>query len=155
MTLLDRSFAAALAAFALAALPASAQGLQQTPGSRITITQCNPHRHRVSGAHPWIDPYGVYHGPENFPYTEGFLAVTYTNDAPKAAKEIDFGLVARGSLIAVTKDVGTFTNGATIAHEFSVDPEIFPVGTAFPYCAVLRVQYADGSIWNNPNPPAP
>ena len=136
-------------------LPAAGQQLQQTPGSRITVTQCYPHRHRVGSSHPWVDPYGIYHTPRRFPYTEGFLAVTYMNDARKAASEVDFGLVSRGSLIAVAKDVGNFSNGAKIAHEFSLDPEVFPIGTAFPYCAVLRVKYADGSVWENPRPPAP
>lgn len=154
MKLLSR-FVAAAALFALPALPAYAQEVKQTPGSRITVSQCYPHRHTVSGAHPWIDPYGNYHGPLNFPYYEGFLAVTYVNNAAKPAKEIDFGLVARGSLIAITKDAGTFSSGAKIEHEFSVDPSIFPVGTMYPYCAVLRVQYADGSVWRNPNPPVP
>lgn len=140
---------------ALAAMPALAQEPQQTSGSQISVTQCYPHRHRVGTAHPWIDPYGAYHNTVNFPYAVGFLGVTYVNDARKTAKEVDFGLVSRGSLIAVTKDVGRFSPGVKIDHEFSVDPEIFPIGTAFPYCAVLRVEYADGSVWNNPHPPAP
>lgn len=102
-----------------------------------------------------VDPYGVYHGITDFPYQVGFLAITYTNDAPVAAKEIQFGLVSRGTLIAVTKDVGTFSNGVKIDHEFSLDPEVFPIGTALPYCAVLSITYADGTQWRNPNPPSP
>lgn len=139
---------------AAAAIPAAAQDMRQTPGSHVTVTQCSPHQHRVgTAAHPWIDPYGVYHDVGNFPYTVGFLAITYTNDAPSAAKEIDFGLVSRGSLIALAKDVGSFSSGAKIDHEFSLDPEVFPIGTALPYCAVLRVKYADGTEWRNPNMP--
>lgn len=150
-------FSRLLAACALLiALPASAQQLQQTPGSQITVTQCAPHRHQVgSPGHPWIDPYGIYHGVERFPYEVGFLGIGYTNTARKAATEVDFGLVSRGSLIAVAKDVGTFSSGAKIDHEFSLDPEVFPIGTAFPYCAVLRVKYADGTQWRNASPPAP
>lgn len=130
-----------------------AAGLKQTPGSNVTVTQCSPHRHTAGTAHPWIDPYGVWHTATDFPYTEGFLAITYVNDAKKPAKEIDFGLVSRGTLIAVANDVGTFSPGTSIAHEFGVNPEIFPIGTAFPYCAVMRVKYADGTEWHNPNPP--
>lgn len=138
------------------AVPAAAQDLRQTPGSQITVTQCNPHRHQAgSPGHPWIDPYGIYHGVDHFPYDVGFLGIAYTNDAAKTATEIDFGLVSRGSLIALTKDVGTFSTGAKIDHEFSLDPEVFPIGTAFPYCAVLRVKYADGTEWRNLRPPAP
>jgi hypothetical protein len=81
--------------------------------------------------------------------------VSYTNDAHKAASEVDFGLVSRDSLIAVAKDAGTFSPGVRIDHEFSVDPEIFPIGTSFPYRAVLRVKYADGSAWLNRSSPQP
>lgn len=140
----------------LFAVPASAQDLRQTRGSNITVEQCNPHRHSAgSPGHTWIDPYGNLHGRGNFPYTVGFLAVEYTNDARKTAREIDFGLVSRGSLIALAKDVGTFSRGVRINHEFSLDPEVFPIGTAFPFCAVMRVKYADGTEWRNPAPPQP
>lgn len=145
---------AALAAFMLVATAHAAAQQRQTPGSRITVNECNPHRHMSGTGHPWIDPYGVWHSVSDFPYTEGFLAIGYRNDNKSAdATEVDFGLVARGTLIAVTKDVGSFAPGVTINHEFSVSPEIFPIGTALPYCAVLRVKYADGSEWHNPNPP--
>lgn len=133
----------------------AAQALRQTPGSQITVYQCNPHQHTAGTSHPWIDPYGMRH-PGNvhtFPYTEGFLGITYANTAAKAAKEIVFGLVSRGSLIAVANDLGTFSPGVKIDHEFDVSPEIFPIGTSFPYCAVLRVKYADGTEWYNPQPP--
>lgn len=143
-------------ALAAAALPAAAQDVQQTPGSQITVSQCAPHRHRAgTPGHPWIDPYGIYHTAYDFPYEAGFLAITYANDAPKTASEIDFGLVSRGTLIALAKDVGTFSTGVKIDHEFSLDPEVFPIGTALPYCAVLRIKYADGSEWSNPHPPSP
>ena len=56
---------------------------RQTPDSHVTVTQCNPHRHLPGTApHPWIDPYGVYHGAENFPYADGFLQITYTGLDP-------------------------------------------------------------------------
>ena len=141
---------------AFIAVAASAQDVRQTPGSNVTVQECSPHRHTAGyPGHPWIDPYGNIHGRENFPYTVGFLAVAYMNDARKPASEIDFGLVSRGSLIALAKDVGTFSPGARISHEFSLDPEVFPIGTQFPYCAVLRVKYADGTEWRNPDPPQP
>lgn len=136
--------------------PASAQTLQQTAGSGITVEQCAPHRHALgSPGHAWIDPYGKYHAKGNFPYTVGFLAIEYTNEARKPASEIDFGLVARGALVALAKDAGTFNPGTRITHEFTVNPEIFPIGTELPYCSVLRVKYADGTEWRNPNPPQP
>lgn len=149
------AIAALTAMLAAGATIGYAQTLRQTPGSQIAVSQCNPHQHTAGTAHPWIDPYGIWHpgSAGTFPYTEGFLGITYVNNSPKAAKEITFGLVSRGSLIAVANDLGTFSPGVTIDHEFDVSPEIFPIGTSFPYCAVLRVKYADGTLWNNPNPP--
>jgi len=126
---------------------------RQTPGSHITILDCYPHQHGPGVSHPWIDPYGTYHTPGSFPSDEGFLGIDYHNDATTAATEVDFGLVARNSLVATAKDVGTFSPGTEIKHEFVISREVFPIGTAFPYCAVLRVKYSDGSEWHNPNPP--
>lgn len=148
-----------LALAALLTLPVAASAQAQaveTPGSHVLISTCDPHVHTAAQAHPWIDPYGIWHNnAPGFPAWDAFLGITFTNQAPTAATEIDFGLVARGSLVAVTKDVGTFSPGVEINHEFVVDREIFPLGTAIPYCAVLRVKYADGSIWTNPTPPQP
>ena len=120
----------------------------QTPGSQIHVANCEPHRHRADYAgHPWIDPYGGYHTARNFPRDDGFLAISYSNERPTAATEVEFGLISRGYLIAVVKDVGKFSRGVTIDHEFSLDREVFPIGTALPQCAVLYVKYADGSDW--------
>jgi len=135
---------------------APAQTLQETPGSRILVTECDPHRHTATQAHPWIDPYGTPHEDQaHFPTWDAFLGISYQNQATVAATEVDFGLVARGSLVAVAKDIGRFSPGVLIEHEFVVSSEIFPLGSAVPYCAVLRVKYADGSMWHNPSPPAP
>jgi len=128
---------------------------QQTAGSKILITDCNPHRHTPTQAHPWIDPYGVSHTQNNFPSWDAFLTISYQNQASAAATEIGFGLVTRGSLVAVTKDIGTFSTDVSITHEFVVSSEIFPIGDTPPYCAVLWVKYADGSVWVNPHPPEP
>jgi hypothetical protein len=129
---------------------------RQTSGSQILVTACRPHLHTIAQAHPWINPYGIYE--RNlvlFPAFDAFLAISYKNQAGVAAKEVDFGLVARGSLIAIAKDLGTFSPGVDIDHEFVVSREIFPLGTTFPVCSVLRVRYADGSVWLNPSPPEP
>lgn len=129
---------------------AATLGLVQTPGSHIRVTNCEPHRHAVGyPGHPWIDPYGNYHGARYFPGDDGFLAITYVNERSVPATEVEFGLVARGWLIAVVRDAGKFSPGVAIDHEFSLDPEVFPIGTALPQCPVLRVKYADGSEWRN------
>ena len=151
-----RTPAAVLASFLALPMAASAQGeVVQTPGSHLLISMCEPHVHTAAQAHPWIDPYGGWHFNGPFPAWDAFLDVAFTNNAPAAATEIDFGLVARGSLVAVTKDVGTFSPGVATDHEYVVGREVFPLGTGIPYCAVLRVKYADGSTWINPDPPQP
>ena len=143
----------ACAALTSAAAGADEPETRQTPGSHITIVDCYPHQHAAGVSHPWIDPYGTYHSQGTFPSDEGFLGIDYKNDTTVAAIEIDFGLVARDSLVATAKDIGTFSPGTEIKHEFVISREVFPIGTTFPYCAVLRVKYSDGSEWHNPNPP--
>jgi hypothetical protein len=137
-------------------LPVSAAAqILQTPGSEVFLMECYPHRHTSTQSHPWIDPYGYWHNnPAYFPSWDAFLGIVYKNQSSLDATEVDFGLVARGSLIAVAKDVGRFSPGVTIDHEFVVSREIFPLN-AVPYCTVLRVRYADGSAWRNPTPPQP
>lgn len=142
-------------AFALSVLTnPTGSALRQTRGSNVEVVECSPHRHISSRtAHPWVDPYGIHHGASDFPMWDGFLSISYRNQAPITATEIDFGLVVRHSLIETATDVGVFSHGALIEHEFAVSREIFPVGAARPYCAVLRVKYADGSEWYNPRAP--
>ncbi|HEU5481136.1 MAG TPA: hypothetical protein VFU90_14930 [Candidatus Tumulicola sp.] len=140
---------------ALLAPGAAAAQQPQTGGSKILVTECNPHEHTAAEAHPWIDPYGNPHyTTTNFPAWDAFLTIGYKNQAPSAATEVDFGLTLRGSLVAVAKDVGTFSPGVAIDHEFVVSREIFPLD-GMPYCTVLRVKYADGTVWQNPSPPEP
>jgi len=141
------------AAIVIASAATADEQTRQTAGSNITVLTCYPHLHGPGEAHPWIDPYGVQRYPNAFPYYDGFLAIDYKNDTKQAATEVDFGLVARGSLVATAKDTGKFSEGVKIQHEFVISREVFPIGTAFPYCAVLRVKYHDGSEWHNPNPP--
>jgi len=118
------------------------------------VFTCDPHQHAPGVTHPWIGPYGEAHpGRVDFPSDEGFLAIDYRNDARNPATEVDFGLVIRETLVATAKDIGTFSKGVKIQHEFVISREIFPIGASSPFCAVLRVKYADGTEWHNPNPP--
>ena len=130
-----------------------AQEPEQTPGSQILVSDCYPHGHAPGTAHPWIDPYGVMHSAADFPYGQRFLAISFENTAQKVAKEIDFGLVAHGELVAVANDIGTFAPGKPVRNEFTISPQIFPIRSEFPYCAVLRVKYVDGTEWRIPFAP--
>jgi hypothetical protein len=154
--LMVRTFVLALLAASIlggAAASSAEQAIQQTPGSHIAILNCYPHQHAPGTSHPWIDPYGGQHSSGIFPNDEGFLGIDFQNDAKTTMTEIDFGLVVRDTLVATAKDIGTFSPGIAIKHEFVISREVFPIGTAYPYCAVLRVKYSDRSEWHNPNPP--
>ena len=56
---------------------------------------------------------------------------------------IEFGLVARGTLIAEVRDVGKFSPNIEIKHSFGLSPNVFPIGTGLPQCVALRVTYAN------------
>jgi len=104
----------------------------------------------------WVDPYGFrYYQPRLVApaATAPTLGINYVNTASQTAKAIDFGLVARGHLIAEVRDVGTFTTGAPIQHEFGLSRNVFPIGTALPRCVPLLVEFQNGSVWKNPNRP--
>lgn len=148
-----RAAALALAGLLLASVAPAQAEVKQTQGSQIAVETCNPHRHVSGQRHAWIDPYGNLRDATVFRIEDGFLGIDYRNEAKVPATEVDFGLVARGALIATARDLGTFSPGVTIRHEFVISQEVFPIGTDFPYCAVLHVKYADGTSWRNPNPP--
>lgn len=150
-----RSFLAILgAASCLALLAVPAFAVQHTPGSHVAVQTCMPHKGKHMHTQTFFGPYGR-------PYTRtvagraSTLEIDYKNMASQAAKEIDFGLVARKSLVAQVKDSGTFSPNILIQHEFDIPHSVFPLGTALPQCAILKVVYADGSVWTNPNPPTP
>ncbi len=83
------------------------------------------------------------------------LTVEFVDNRPVAATEVVFGLVARGALVARTKDVGTFSPGVAITHTYGISGQVFPLRTSFPRCTVLRAKFSDGIVWNNPHPPQP
>lgn len=153
---MKRPPALALALALACCIPAAAQtpAASTPPGeSKIEITQCDVHVHGAHQSHPWIDPYGYWHyDPATFPSWDAFLHVEFVNRAPLAAKEIDFAFVSSDALVAVAKDVGTFSTGVTIDHEFVVTREVMPLGGQ-SRCDVLRVKYEDGSVWTNSLPP--
>ncbi|MDH2910175.1 MAG: hypothetical protein HKL92_08345 [Candidatus Eremiobacteraeota bacterium] len=82
------------------------------------------------------------------------LAIAYSNATNHPMREIEFGLLARGRLVAEVRDVGTFSPGAQIRHVFGLSPNAFPLSTSFPKCVPLRVTFTNGSIWKNPHLPA-
>ena len=82
------------------------------------------------------------------------LGIDYMNVTHATMKQIEFGLLVRGSVVAEVKDVGTFSPGAEIKHKFGLNPNVFPLQTSFTKCVPLKITFADGSHWKNPHLPA-
>lgn len=111
----------------------------------IHVTGCQPNPPQPTLR--WIDVWGR---PYYQPGVGGSLSISYVNNGSQPASAIEFGLVARGALVAEVRDVGTFSPGAPISHAFGLSPQVFPLGTALPRCIALRVKWADGTHWTNP-----
>ncbi|HTX60080.1 MAG TPA: hypothetical protein VMH02_10445 [Verrucomicrobiae bacterium] len=180
--LLAASFAVALPTLALAQTsPAPAassapmmmpEGKHGTPHRILTspplkVTNCSPKQNNyvASGFTPAYYPGGPYwgwpsvYGPA-FTYYQypvqgnPTLAIDYTNATGIVMKQIEFGLIARGELVAEVRDVGTFSPGAEIKHEFGLNPNVFPLHTGLAQCVPLKITFDDGTKWINPHLPA-
>jgi len=132
----------------------------------IKVSMCDPKRYVAEpayvgfspGYYPfapyyWTDPYGFRY--RQFPPTpaSATLSIDYVNVTTNVMKTIDFGLIARGQLVAEVRDVGTFSPNAEIKHQFGLSPNVFPLRTALAQCVPLHIIYADGTTWTNPRLP--
>jgi hypothetical protein len=125
---------------------------------QTTVSGFTPAYYPARGPYYWRDPYGYrYHqyayGSRTVHTTDPKLNIEFANVTAEPIREIEFGLVAKGRLIAEVRDVGTFSQGAVIKHGFALDPNVFPTGTAMHRCVPLRVTYQSGSVWTNPHLP--
>ncbi len=133
----------------------------------IKVSTCNPQRntYAASGYVPAYYPYGVgpywgwpsVYGPMYYQYPVNghpTLAIDYVNVTTEVMKQIEFGLVVRGALVAEVRDVGTFSPGAEIKHQFGLSPNVFPIQTSFAQCVPLKITFANGTKWKNPHLPA-
>ncbi|HLI97141.1 MAG TPA: hypothetical protein VKT72_13815 [Candidatus Baltobacteraceae bacterium] len=147
------------AAFVFAAIVVAASNVfsaqadeKQTPGSGINVQTCSAEKGRPAYTQTYTDSEGKVRT-RHVDAEDSFLTIHYRNTSAAAAREVDFGLVARNELVEKVKDVGTFSPEILIEHKFKVSRDIFPLRTALLYCAVLRVRYHNGHVWSNPNPP--
>jgi hypothetical protein len=138
----------------------------------IRVSKCEPYQNTtvVSGGYApgfvpayypyprnpyyWNDVYGYRYRQPQVVKSNPSLAIDYTNVGTKVASTIEFGLIARGALVAEVRDVGTFSPGAEIKHTFGISPNVFPIQTGLPQCVPLRITYKDGTHWKNPHLPA-
>ena len=140
------------------------------PAHPVHVTTCEPRLNRASTYAPpvwtpayypprawyWNDVYGYryYQPPYAASSTNPMLAIDYTNRTEKTMSQIDFGLIANGNLVAEVRDVGTFSPGVQIRHDFGISRNVFPIRTGLARCVPLRITFADGTKWVNPHLPA-
>jgi hypothetical protein len=153
-----------LAVFGIAAVAATPGMAVQTAPHPVNVTACRPSRN-VMVSRGFVRAY-YPPNPYYFPTVYGYryyeppvrtsnptLAIDYSNATTKPMKEVEFGLVANGNLVAEVKDVGTFSPGVEIKHLFGLSPNVFPLGTALARCVPLKIVYEDGTKWTNPRLP--
>jgi hypothetical protein len=164
-----------LAALCLAASLPAVSAVQHSPhvttAHPIQVSSCHPERnvsYNWSGYTPGFYPnYGLYGGYWRYPSVYGgmyyqqpyasespTLGIDYTNVTQAVMKQIEFGLIVKGSLVAEVKDVGTFSPGAEIKHKFGVSSHIFPLQTSYAKCVPLKITFEDGTMWKNPHLPS-
>lgn len=142
--------------------PANAQ---PEPAHPIKVNGCNPQANTYAygpgyapayypgGPYYWNDVYGYRYWQPAYVQNNPTLGIDYVNQTHNVMKEIEFGLIANGHLVAEVKDVGTFSPGVEIKHEFGISPNVFPLQTGLPRCVPLHITYADGTKWRNPRLP--
>ncbi|HTV92348.1 MAG TPA: hypothetical protein VMG98_06495 [Verrucomicrobiae bacterium] len=158
-----RYFAGALILTAFLATSACPAGAVTVTGPPIHVSACNPQLNAAPiygpafyPANPWYwrDVYGYRYYQPPIANATASLGIDYTNTTNAVMKQIEFGLVANGRLVAEVRDVGTFSPGAEIKHSFGLSPNVFPLQTGLPHCVPLRIEFADGTEWKNPHLPA-
>jgi hypothetical protein len=155
----------ALVALAGSPLAATATMAHLGTNHPIKVTNCNPQRNHymATGYAPAYYPGGPFWGwPAVYPgYTyyqypvhgQPTLSIDYSNATNVVMKDIEFGLIAHGNLVAEVRDVGTFSPGAEIKHAFGLSQNVFPLGTSLVECVPLKITFEDGSKWKNPHLP--
>jgi len=147
-------------------LGAAAQTVHRTNPHPILINKCNPQRNytMAPGFVPAYYPYGAgpywgwpsIYGPTYYQRpvaSNPTLGIDYLNQTHIVMKDVEFGLIVGGNLVAEVRDVGTFSPGVEIKHEFGLSHGIFPL-RGMSECVPLRITFADGSKWRNPHLPA-
>lgn len=152
-----------LAAIAFLSLSAAALAQHHPFTERlVAVSKCDPNANvstrypgYVPGYYPasryyWGDVYGTRFYQPPVTTANPTLNVDFKNVTNKVMSEIEWGLIANGRLVAEAKDVGTFSPGAEIKHQYGLSRNVFPLQTGLPRCIVLHVAFADGTHLVNP-----
>ncbi len=151
-------------ALMISTLGTAAVSPSSVPGpSLISVSKCVPEQgvyragytpaYYPMRPYSWRNVYGYTYYQPAYASSAPSLSIDYTNISSKTMREIEFGLIARGELIAEVKDIGTFTTGAEIKHQFGLSPNVFPIGTGLSQCVPLKISFADGTTWRSPHLP--
>jgi hypothetical protein len=146
---------------------APASALEAVPAHPVTVSTCDPRQNAQAFSpvyapayypggpyYGWYDVYGYRYYQPPVVQQNPTLAIDYRNVTQKTMSQVEFGLIANGHLVAEVKDVGKFSPGVEIKHEFGISPNVFPLQTGLPRCVPLRITFADGTKWHNPHLPA-
>jgi hypothetical protein len=125
----------------------------QTPGSKITVSQCTLKLAGDTTITPGANGSGNSETVTLGTSSASSIRIGYTNDAAVAATEVDFSLVGRSGSMTSVKDVAKIGVDAQIQHDFKIHLDSFPLNPGATKCIVTKVLYADGTSWMNPNPP--
>jgi hypothetical protein len=149
-----RTFAA-LAFCALTIVTIAFSSSAQTP-SPITINSCGPIL-RQQQTFVWQSPPPSFMGVPISSTSSG-MGITFVNESNRVATLVNFDVNDNGNRFVI-RDVGTFSPGVTIDHQYkngSGQSYILPAFiTPHVQCRVASVTFADGSIWRHGHPAAP
>jgi len=135
-----------LVAVLASAAPASADTMMAAPV--VKVNGCG-----ASATMPAQVFTSVFGGPMTQAATPAMLMIDFTNASKKPISSVEFGYVENGKVRAMVKDVGSFSPESTVMHAFMLSDESLLAHAATMTCVPLRVKYADGTTWMNPEMP--
>jgi hypothetical protein len=87
---------------------------------------------------------------DNATIVPGFVNISFTNQNAATATDVVFALETHGFVVDRFNDVGSFAPGVAIRHSF---PQAQPADDM--RVAVAKATFTDGTVWQNPDVPAP
>ncbi len=85
--------------------------------------------------------------------TPAMLMIDFKNISEKPISSVEFGYVQNGKVRATVRDAGMFDPNSVIMHAFALGDASILANASTMSCVPLRVKYADGSTWMNPDMP--
>jgi hypothetical protein len=86
------------------------------------------------------------------PYQPGIANITFRNEYGAPATEVVFALECKGDIVDRFDDIGSFSTGVAINHNFAYGQTLVDVDSNVTV-AVAEARFADGTVWDNPAVP--